>query len=253
MNTQSAALQYENEQVVTFTLVELLTTLVFIAMALALVLKDEALKDLSPTQERMQELLKQHEVDQKEIRRRDARIAVLEARLDEQQKFIQRLLKSGGATLPPGEYKIVPTSEVNKGINAEAVVKELLEQNAALRREIAKLKGGGDLTRPKCPTNPGFLVRAELLSNGSIAISPMWPQTSSGIVAKVNGIRQLTGAGAMSRAEFMRRASVVDDWGRSQPVPCAFSALAVSQHSNLSLYLQQLSAVEQYFYVRRSR
>ena len=59
--SRSEELQNQNEQVVTFTLVELLTSLVFIAMILALVLRTEALKDLDPSRENMFRLKQQLE------------------------------------------------------------------------------------------------------------------------------------------------------------------------------------------------
>lgn len=252
MRSRAAERQDQNEQVVTFTLVEFLTALVFIAMALALVLRNEALRDLNPTQERMQQLQRDIATKDARIRELEEQVELLNSELDAQRSLVARLMANAGAPLPTNEHVVLPRAEYDELRNATQVAQAQQQDIARLQREIAILRGGGSVTLPRCITNPGMLINVRLNGDGSFSASAAYPPESSSSVAQIDGLRELLG-GSRSRTDFSRFASRIDQWGERQTPPCAFSALVVRGHSNIDLYLRQLAVVEQNFYVRRAR
>jgi len=251
--TRSEELQKQGEQVVTFTLVELLTSLVFIAMLLALVLRSEALENLDPARENMLRLRQQLEKAQHDFQAAQLEIATLKDELEEQRSLVRRLMAESGKPLPPDDVVVIPTDEYNRIRNAGAVSIEQQKQIRDLLKQIAALKGGGAVTRPFCTTNTGYLLNVQLNGDGSITPIPSWPAVSNGEVAKIDGIGALSSGGRMSAAAFNAAAVRVDGWARSQEVPCAFRVRVTRTHGNLSLYLRQLAVTEQHFYVTRAR
>lgn len=251
--SRAEQLQNQNEQVVTFTLVELLTSLVFIAMILALVLRSEALKDLDPSRENMLRLRNQLEATERELRAAKIEISTLESELEAQKSLVRRLMAEAGQPLPPNDVTVVSAEEYDRLRNARAVAEEQQTQIKGLLEQIAALKGGGSVTRPYCTTNSGYLLNVQLNGNGTITAVRSWPAMADQAVSKVDGLSTLVGAGQMSRSAFNSAASRVDSWARRQAVPCAFRVKVSSSHGNLPLYLQQLATVEQHFYVARSR
>jgi hypothetical protein len=251
--SRSEELQNQNEQVVTFTLVELLTSLVFIAMILALVLRTEALKDLDPSRENMFRLRQQLEKAQRDLKDAQREIAVLNDELEAQRSLVRRLMAQAGQPLPPNDVVVVPREDWDKYRNAGAVSREQQEQIQHLLKQIAALKGGGSVTRPYCTTNSGYLLTVQLNGDGTITPIRNWPEVANTDVSNVTGIDALTGGGRLSLGAFGAAAARVDDWARSQKVPCAFRVRVTSTHGNLPLYLRQLATVEQHFYVTRAR
>lgn len=251
--SRSEELQNQNEQVVTFTLVELLTSLVFIAMILALVLRTEALKDLDPTRENMLRMRNQLEKTQRELAEAKREIATLTVELEAQRSLVRRLMAESGKPLPPNDVVVVPRADYDKTRNAVAVSREQLEQIERLLKQIAALKGGGSVNRPWCTTNSGYLLIVQLNGDGTLTPIRNWDAVANGEVAKIDGIQALAGGGRMSRSEFNAAARRIDGWGRSQQVPCAFRVRVTRSHGNLPLYLQQLATVEQYLYVSRAQ
>jgi hypothetical protein len=251
--SRSEELQNQNEQVVTFTLVELLTSLVFIAMILAVVLRTEALKDLDPSRENMFRLRQQLEKAQRDLKDAQREIAVLNDELEAQRSLVRRLMAQSGRPLPPNDLVVVPTEEWNKYRNAGAVSQEQQEQIQHLLKQIAALKGGGSVTRPYCTTNSGYLLIVQLNGDGSITPIRNWSDVANSDVSKVTGIGALSSGGRMSPGAFGAAAARVDGWARSQQIPCAFRVRVTSSHGNLPLYLRQLATVEQHFYVTRAR
>lgn len=251
--TRSEELQKQGEQVVTFTLVELLTSLVFIAMLLALVLRSEALENLDPARENMLRLRQQLEKTQQDLRAAQREIATLHGELEAQRSLVRRLMAQAGKPLPPDDVMVIPIEEYDRIRNAGAVSTEQQSQIQDLLKQIAALKGGGSVTRPYCTTNAGYLLTVQLNGDGTITPVRSWAAVSNGEVAKVDGIAALSGSGRMSPSAFNAAASRVDAWARSRQVPCAFRVRVSSTHGNLSLYLRQLAVVEQHFYVTRAR
>lgn len=251
--SRSEELQNQNEQVVTFTLVELLTSLVFIAMILALVLRTEALKELDPSRENMFRLSQQLKKAERELKTAQLEIATLEEELQAQRSLVRRLMAESGKPLPPGETITIPKEDYDKTRTSVAVSREQLEQIERLLRENAALRGGGSVTRPFCLTNSGYLLVVQLNGGGTFTPVRNWDPAASSEVSKIDGIGALTAGGAMSRSAFNLAAGRADRWGRGQRVPCAFRVKVTRNHSNLPLYLQQLATVEQHFYVLRAR
>lgn len=251
--SRSEELQNQNEQVVTFTLVELLTSLVFIAMIFAIVLRTEALKDLDPSRENMLRLRQSLEKSQRELRAAKLEIATLQAELEAQRSLVRRLMAESGRPLPANDVVVVPKDIYERSRNASAVAADQQGQIRDLLEQIAALRGGGSVTRPYCTTNSGYLLSVQLNGDGTISPNPSWPAIAAGEVAKIDGIDALSGGARMSRNGFAIAAGRVDRWARSRPVPCAFRVRVTRSHGNLSLYLQQLAAVEQHFYVARAR
>lgn len=240
-----------SEQVVTFSLVELLTSLVFIAMILALVLRSEALKDLDPTRENMLRLRQQLEQTEAKLRTAEAANLVLREDLEAQRSLVRRLMAETDKPLRPNDI-IVDAGEYDKGRNAKAVSAEQQAEIQRLYKEIAALKGGGSVTRPYCTTNAGYLLTVQLNGDGTFSPVRNWPAIADNEVQKVDGIRYLAGGTRLTRAQFIGAANRVDSWAKRQPIPCAFRVRVTRNHGDLSLYLRQLSAVEQSFYVARA-
>lgn len=241
-----------SEQVVTFTLVELLTSLVFIAMILALVLRSEALKDLDPSRENMLRLRNQLERVEAELEAAKAENLVLREDLEAQRSLVRRLMAESDRPLRPNDV-IVDQGAYDEARNAKAVSVEQLAEIQRLYKEIAALKGGGSVTRPYCATNAGYLLTVQLNGDGTFTPVRNWPAIADSEVRKVDGIEVLGGGGRLSRAQFMSAAGRADNWAKRQTVPCAFRVRVTRNHANLGLYLKQLSAVEQSFYVARSQ
>jgi hypothetical protein len=251
-SSRAQGLRSQNEQVVTFTLVELLTALTFIAMLLALVLKTEALAHLDPAREHVRQLQDQLEAAQTELRADKREIATLTDELEEQRSLVRRLMAASGKPLPPNDVVVVPREAYDQSRTAKAVAQEQQEEIAGLQKQIAALRGGATLVRPWCATNPGFLLNVQLNADGSFTARPNWPAVANSSVAQVDGLSALT-SGTLSKGAFASAAQRVDHWGNAQKVPCAFRVKVSSGHGNLPLYLRQLSAVEQHFYVSRTR
>ncbi|MES2327144.1 MAG: hypothetical protein V4499_07400 [Pseudomonadota bacterium] len=249
--TRSEELQKQSEQVVTFTLVELLTSLVFIAMLLALVLRSEALQNLDPSREHVLHLTQELEKAQRDLKDAQREIAVLNDELDAQRSLVRRLMAQAGQPLPPNDVVVVPKGEWDKNRNGTQVSQEQSRQIQDLLKQIAALKGGGSVTRPYCTTNTGYLFTIQLNGDGTVTPVRSWPEIASGEVSKVTGIAVMSGR--MSQGTFGAAAGRVDAWARSQEVPCAFRVRVTRTHGNLPLYLRQLATVEQHFYVTRAQ
>ncbi len=251
--SRSEELQNQNEQIVTFTLVELLTSLVFIAMILALVLRTEALTELDPSRENMLRLSQQLKKAEYDLKIAQREIATLNEELKAQRSLVQRLMAESGKPLPPDETVTIRMEDYNKIRTSVAVSSEQIEQIERLLRENAALRGGGSVSRPFCPTNSGYLLVVQLNGGGTFTPVRNWNPAANGEVSKIDGIGALTAGGAMSRSAFNLSAGRIDRWARGQKVPCAFRVKVTRNHSNLPLYLQQLATVEQHFYVLRAR
>lgn len=241
-----------SDQVVTFTLVELLTALVFIAMILALVLRSEALRDLDPARENMLRLRQQLEQTEAKLKAIESENMVLREDLETQRSLVRRLMADSNAPLRPNDV-IVEKEAYDRARNAIPVSQQQQLEIRGLLEQIAALKGGASVTRPYCTTNAGYLLTVQLNGDGTFTPVRNWPMIAYGEVRKIDGIEALAGGGRLSRAQFGSAASRVDSWAKRQAIPCAFRVRVTSSHANLGLYLKQLSAVEQSFYVARAK
>lgn len=251
--SRAEQLQNQNEQVVTFTLVELLTSLVFIAMILALVLRSEALKDLDPSRENMLRLRTQLEAAQRDLRLVKRENSVLKDELEAQRSLVRRLMAESGQPLPPNEVVVIPAAKYQENRNSGEVAKEQQVQINGLLKEIAALKGGASVTRPFCTTNSGYLLNVRLNGDGTLTATPNWPSIASAAVSKIDGIQAFRSGRPMTRSAFNAAAGRVNRWAQRQVVPCAFRVRVGYSHGSIPLYVKQLSWVEQHFYVARAR
>lgn len=253
MTRQASGLKSSNDQIVTFTLVELLTALVFIAMLLALVLKTEALANLDPSRENVKRLKDELALTAESLKQAEAKLRDLEAELAAQRSLVRRLMAEAGKPLPASDYVVVEQDRYDAVRNAQAVAEEQQDTIQGLQKQIAALKGGASLTRPSCTTNSGYLLTVQLNADGTFSPRPTWPAIANQSVAKIDGISAFKSGSRMSRGSFAAASRRLDQWARSQRVPCAFRVKVTSSHGNLSLYLSQLATVEQSFYVLRAR
>ena len=148
---------------------------------------------------------------------------------------------------------MVDQGAYDRARNATAVSVEQQAEIQRLLNQINALKGGGSVTRPYCTTNAGYLLTVQLNGDGTFTPVRNWQAIADGEVMKVDGISVLAGGGRLSRGQFVGAATRVDSWAKRQPIPCAFRVRVTRNHGDLSLYLKQLSAVEQSFYVARAQ
>ncbi|HZF94296.1 MAG TPA: hypothetical protein VEZ20_05405 [Allosphingosinicella sp.] len=252
MTAKAGELNSQNEMVVTFTLVELLTTLVFIAMALALILKNEALRDLSPSQERMKALTERVEQQRLAIARMEDRIALLEREVAEKNDVIRRLMADRSAPLPPGGT-IVTQRHLDELRGDAAISRERAETIRGLAEQIRALRGGATVTLPRCPTNVGDLLTVRLHGDGSLSAKAAWGSEFNARVARVPGVGALASGRTMSRGQFGQLADQAARWGMGQSPQCRFRVSIESLHGNMATYRRQRATVWERFYVTRDR
>lgn len=249
MTARSEALRHQNEQVVTFTLVELLTQLVFVAMLLAIVLQSEALQDVNPSAERLRALEKQLALKEEKITALEDTVSSLKEQLAEQQELVRSLLGTKGTTLPFGVVAI-SREEADYLASLKASLAAQQRDSAKAQAELAAIKGGkGGSDRPNCIITSGFVLDIALLGNGSFQATPAWDKGAR--VAEVDGLSELASAGAVSAASFSGYAGRIQAWTNAQAVPCGFRVIARRRHGNITLFERQLRTVEQRFYVAR--
>lgn len=246
---RAQAIRAQNEQIVTFTLVELLTQLVFVAMLLAFVLRDEALADVDGQADRVSELTRALAERDHTILDLRKEVSTLKIRLADQEEMVASLLGTRGMTLPGGT-RAISEEEANYYAHLKLMV---AAQQAALgqaKAEIVAIKGGkGGNDLPNCAVTSQYLLDIAFLPNGAFAISRSW---ENGAPAKeVDGLAPLVQAGTVDRSAFLTYARRVQTWGKNQPVPCGFRVTVRRRHTNITMFERQLSTVEQVFYVAR--
>jgi FtsZ-binding cell division protein ZapB len=245
--------QIRKERVHTTMLVELLVSLVFLAMAFAFVQKED--QSITVLQDRITSLKSQladAQAESTRLRRENADLAVINVQLrDSLARWMDRPRKSIPASEQP---LIIPRSmyigQRDSLANAVAMVKELQKENAELRRRLnGSRKGGSDL--PNCTVSAGFLLNIELLESGGVRVSPSWTPGADHAARAIPGITALATGGEQSLSAFAQSARSASEWARQQTVPCGFRVQAVERHADLELYKKQLQTVERYFYVKR--
>ena len=248
------ALRDKNDQVVTFSLVEVLTMFVFIAMALAIVLQREATSGFRPKDEIIAELRAQLRARDREVAALQKQVATLEKMLDAERRFIAKLLAKSTAPPKAGDVFTINRAQFAAYVNAEAVVAEQQKEIARHLARIAQLKGGGrGAEYPSCTVTSGFLLNIRALGSGGFAVRPAWAEGAAAGVQQVAGVPSLVAAGSVSKAQFNRWGQQINRWADAQIPPCRFRVKMSPEHGNLGLFLAQLQTAEQYFYVRRTR
>jgi len=249
-----AAARLRKERVHTSMLIELLSLLIFLSMAFAFVMKEEG-ENLNPWKEKYDRVAAELEAVKASNRWLRSRILHLDKEVLELKINLRRLLEVHKGTVRPNDQVLVPKDFVasisSQKANAEAVVEELQQENIRLRQQLAAARGGG-VDLPKCRIAPGFLFSIDLLGDGRYQVRPQWSAGAADAVAQVPGAMALARGGPFTREEFLAQSRRIRAWGRAQPVPCGFTALVTERHGRIGLYKQQVSTVEQSFYVRRN-
>lgn len=243
MSDQSAEIRHQNETIVTFTLVELLTQLVFVAMLLALVLSSEKLKSTGADRIR---LLEQQVVERdKKINALSADLKMLRTQLRQAEERVRILLGSKGVTLPFGVHALTQ-EEFDEFANLKAILEAKQIEMKSLR---AKLTGAGGNDKPNCIVTPSFLIAVDVLQDGNFRVQQAWNPGSQ--VDKIPGLRSMVAEGIVSKTAFRKYGTQINKWALKQEVPCAFKAVVRLKHNNATLFNNQLHTIEQSFYVAR--
>lgn len=247
MSSRGATLRARNEQIITFTLVELLTQLVFAAMLLAFVLRDETLRDINPSSEQLRAMKAELALKDKEIYGLKTKNAALTEQLRVEEDLVRSLLGTKGTTLPFG-VKAISQEDFDYFASLKASLLAQQRATAAAQAALAAARGGG-ADRPNCLVTSRFLLNIDLLGDGSLEATPAWDKGAR--VADVDGLPGLVAGGPLSSADFAKRAARVHDWALNQEVPCVFKVTVRRRHANADMYDQQLRLVERSFYDAR--
>lgn len=207
-------LKAQNEQVVTFTLVELLTQLVFIAMLLAVVLRDEERANFADPAAK--------------IARLEQRVAVLErenADLLRAKAYLEDQLRVRPTGYQPSD-KLVPVPVEQYGGYLAWVDKE----------------GRGGRDRPACTGLPGFVLALRFAGGG---ISGSWIGPADYDRTQIPGMAELSSGALLSTTAFRKAAGDADGWARAQAPACG---LRVRIDAGAMVDTKKQRLVRQYFY-----
>lgn len=238
---RSEILKIRKERVHSTMLVEVLALLIFMSMAFAFVLRDDALR--TNTWKQKYDKL---EIELKAVKRENVK---LRREVVELERANRQLLRNITGTIPANDTLIITQDQWQELIarlaNAEAIIEALEGENGGLR---ARLEGRGGSDLPNCRVSPtSYIVRIDL-SPGGYSVTRRWPASSEPAAAQVPGLRELASGRTLSSGEFRRLAGQVKAWGRSQAVPCNFRADVYVHHSNMSAYRTQQSVIGDTFY-----
>jgi cell division protein FtsB len=204
----------QNDQVVTFTLVELLTQLVFVAMLLAVVLRDEVEQKFADPGREIQQL--KNEV--LKLKRQNADLRRKNAYLEDQLR-----LRSTG--YQPSE-KFVPVSA------------EKFRKYTDWTRKQAR--GGKDL--PPCASLPGFVLAIRFPAGG---IAGKWIGPGQADQSSIPGMTRLASGEILDKGAFRAAAAAANGWARKQTPSCA---LRVRIDAGSMVDTRKQGLVRQYFY-----
>lgn len=245
------AVRVRKERVHTTMLVEVLVLLIFMAMAFAFVTKDESKTSrLQAEIDQLRADLKKADSELRDLNAANAALLEANAAL---KASLARWMNIPRQSLPANDQPVILPqttfkNQIDQIQNLKAITAELIADNAGLRRQLARAKGGG-LDLPKCAVTPGFLISVTLLGDGEFVTKPLWIPVAASTAKAVPGLAALASSTARSQSDFGRLAAQVKSWGTSQLTPCAFTAIVTENHSNLGLYKRQISFVGRYFYV----
>lgn len=230
-------------------LIELLSLLIFLAIAFAFLAKEES-ERTNPWKEKHDRVAAQLLSAQKTIRRLTQDVVEAKARIKLLEEANRLLRASINGPLAANDRRVMLSAEQLASlnarlVNAEALLQERQVENGRLRERLAG-RGGTDL--PRCAISPGYLLRIEVTGADVYRVRANWPATAAPDVRRVNGAVELGQAGSVSRRGFESLAAKVSAWGRVQAVPCGFTVLVTESHGDLSLYKSQQRTIGKYFY-----
>lgn len=204
-----------NEQIVTFTLVELLTQLVFVAMLLAVVLRDEEHQKFADPAQRIARL----EAEIASLNKERRELLAIKAYLEDQ--LSQR---------PPGQSPSVESTRIPT---------RALTEFQAWKERQAKGRGGKD--RPACPGIPGFVLEIRLPERGGIA--GRWIGPPGMAPSAIPGMADLASGTQLTVRSFRAAAGAADGWARSRGC-----GLRVIIRAGRMIDTRRQNLVRQYFY-----
>ena len=239
------AIARSNEQVVTFSLVELLTQMVFVAMALAIVLQAETQEALNPNAERLRQLELQVSQQKAIVKAEGQEISRLKQEILDQQSFIDRLLKTPATTplRPPGVWVLHSDYQVFQDWKAD-------HPGKGTAAKPAKGPASGILINAQCAIVSGPLLTIQLLGSGNFEAHPAGTTAMAGGAAKIDGLTALTAAGPVDRARFIQLAKPVQGWAHRQIDPCDFVVRVVTMHNDAHMAFAQYQTVGGFFRAR---
>lgn len=215
-------------RIVFFTLIEILTTLVFLIGAYAAARSEEV--DFNSTAARIAAL----ERENSDLRRQ---LTELNDRYQREHQVLERLwMAYSGETLPANPDQIPP----EKIAEIEAVLNQ--------QRQIH-----GGFARPRCGSVAQFLFQFDLedADGGKIEAHATWSSADTPPLQAVPAIQDLASAGPLSIEEFSLRVAPIDAWSRAAENNCRFRVRAVLRHDRARLSWRQLQAIEPVFSVDR--
>lgn len=215
------------DKIVTYTLVEVLTILVFLSAAYGVVAKDEAEREIKPLRETVEGL---------EAQVADLRADVRDLAAERNDLMhIVGLLQDAWREIANKEVAANPDRE-----EIEAFIESLRNRAPEIAVVLDHAPG-----RPVCKPPENFLVEVDFLIDG-MRVRPRWgaeynetAQASEYLVAFVEDT-------LMSRVEFRRRARRVA-LSREE---CVFQIVSILKHNDATLYSSQLDDTNMFYVVR---
>lgn len=228
MTTRNEVVAVRRSQIVSLSLTELMLLLVFMAITFSFLAKEEGQKEIPRIQH--------------DLRIAEARVRVLE-REKAQLKAdlhaerlrtadLERFIRSLGY-----DPRIVPNSGTVPSANRAAADHHT---------------GGNAPGLPRCHNTTGFLFTFAFQADGRIRGMPAWDGTATSTIGNLPGIATIASGKSLSLGEFRSAASKLVSWLDTQNEPCRYSVKVFHETTNISVYESQLSAVEKFFYVKRS-
>lgn len=222
MNT-AELLHQRKEGILAFTFVELLILMVFASIMFAIAIEREVNEDATQTQTELDLARKQLDISRKKI----------------------LLLEEENSTL------LAKVRELEISLDQYRLPDGTLANGEAVKRYISNL-------RPSCVVPSDYLFSVVLQENGDYKIVRReWFDEASGkkIAAKIDGLNTILSSSTMSIYEMKRYGRKVFDNSEAQTVKCRYRVDASSavQHSNLSLYLEQVDLLQKYFFVKQPK
>jgi hypothetical protein len=234
-------LRLRKERVHSTMLVEVLALLIFMSMAFAFVLRDDAAK-LNPWKQKHDQVLAQ-------LRAAERENGALKRQVTELERANRQLLRSYTGTISANDALVIDRAQwrelIQKLANAEAIVAAQQRDNSSLRARLAG-RGGSDL--PNCTVSPTAFIVALELQEGGLRATRVWPESATSAARQVPGLSELADGRTRSTAVFKSLSTRIKAWGRAQPTPCTFRVLATLRHGSITTYRAQQAAIGNAFY-----
>lgn len=248
---------------INLTLTDLLIVVVFVLLFFVFRADEEGRSEVTAIQAQLAETERERDRLKKELTATQIELARLNAKLQDLEELIKRLLEgSKNSTLPvnPREF-IESLQRENKKLKGDldALNRELESREELIQHqqsEIAKsnirLKQQGKGTGfPRCLVTAGFLLEVRLLPSGQFLVAPLWEAGANKRARAVPGVVDIIGHGEISIGTFRLHAKKIKAWAESQEVPCRFRVKTIVGTKDLEMYRRQMRAIDEFFYPTR--